>query len=84
MRDALLLSFTFHSEQKICDLRGWPAGSDKNAETHEVMLKIWEGLRSKADKDNDGQVRGNRLTRLSRVIQGMTWTEYMNKCLDLN
>lgn len=42
--------------QKICDLRGWPAGSDKNTETHEVMLKIWEGLRSKADKDNDGQV----------------------------
>lgn len=42
--------------QKICDLRGWPAGSDKNKETHEVMLKIWEGLRSKADKDNDGQV----------------------------
>jgi hypothetical protein len=45
-----------HSSQKICDLRGWPAGSDKNTETHEVMLKIWEGLRSKADKDNDGQV----------------------------
>lgn len=42
--------------QKICDLRGWPAGSEKNTETHEVMLKIWEGLRSKADKDNDGQV----------------------------
>jgi hypothetical protein len=44
------------SLQKICDLRGWPAGSDKNTETHEVMFKIWEGLRSKADKDNDGQV----------------------------
>ncbi|XP_070503085.1 calexcitin-1 [Chironomus tepperi] len=42
--------------QKICDLRGWPAGSEKNTETHEVMFKIWEGLRSKADKDNDGQV----------------------------
>lgn len=24
------------------------------------MLKIWEGLRSKADKDNDGQVRLKR------------------------
>lgn len=42
--------------QKICDLRGWLPGSEKNAETHEVMIKIWEGLRSKADKDNDGQV----------------------------
>ncbi|KAL7024359.1 hypothetical protein ACKWTF_013007 [Chironomus riparius] len=45
--------------QKICDLRGWPAGSPKNTETHEVMFKIWEGLRSKADKDNDGQVSYN-------------------------
>lgn len=48
--------------QKICDLRGWPAGSEKNTETHEVMLKIWEGLRSKADKDNDGQVSRNTLS----------------------
>uniref|UniRef100_A0A1B0CW79 EF-hand domain-containing protein n=1 Tax=Lutzomyia longipalpis TaxID=7200 RepID=A0A1B0CW79_LUTLO len=42
--------------EKICTLRGWPAGSAKNQETYEEMLKIWEGLRSKADKDNDGQV----------------------------
>lgn len=25
-------------------------------ETYDTMIKIWEGLRSKADKDNDGQV----------------------------
>lgn len=42
--------------EKICTLRGWPAGHPKNAETYDIMLKIWEGLRSKADKDNDGQV----------------------------
>lgn len=42
--------------EKICDLRGWPAGHPKNAETYDTMLKIWEGLRAKADKDNDGQV----------------------------
>lgn len=42
--------------QKICSLRGWPVGHAKNTETHESMLTIWEGLRSKADKDNDGQV----------------------------
>lgn len=42
--------------QKICSLRGWPVGHAKNSETHESMLTIWEGLRSKADKDNDGQV----------------------------
>jgi Ca2+-binding EF-hand superfamily protein len=42
--------------EKICNLRGWAPGSAKNKETHETMIKIWEGLRSKADKDNDGQV----------------------------
>lgn len=42
--------------EKICSLRGWPSGHAKNKETHESMLTIWEGLRSKADKDNDGQV----------------------------
>ncbi|XP_055588268.1 calexcitin-2-like [Uranotaenia lowii] len=42
--------------EKICELRGWPAGNSRNTETHETMLKIWEGLRAKADKDNDGQV----------------------------
>ncbi|GAB0092381.1 sarcoplasmic calcium-binding protein 2 [Sergentomyia squamirostris] len=42
--------------EKICTLRGWPAGSAKNKETYDCMIKIWEGLRSKADKDNDGQV----------------------------
>jgi hypothetical protein len=55
------------SLQKICDLRGWPAGSDKNTETHEVMFKIWEGLRSKADKDNDGQVGCVSLFCYSRI-----------------
>lgn len=42
--------------EKVCALRGWPAGHPKNVETYDTMIKIWEGLRSKADKDNDGQV----------------------------
>ncbi|XP_058812288.1 calexcitin-1-like [Topomyia yanbarensis] len=42
--------------EKICELRGWPVGNPRNTETHESMFKIWDGLRSKADKDNDGQV----------------------------
>lgn len=42
--------------EKICELRGWPVGNSRNTETHESMFKIWEGLRAKADKDNDGQV----------------------------
>lgn len=42
--------------KKICELRGWPEGHAKNKETHDAMFKIWDGLRTKADKDNDGQV----------------------------
>lgn len=42
--------------QRVCQLRGWAKDTPKNKEIHTVMLEIWEGLRSKADKDNDGQV----------------------------
>lgn len=32
------------------------------------MIKIWEGLRSKADEDNDGQVCTNYIYRQKGVI----------------
>lgn len=50
--------------EKVCALRGWPAGHPKNVETYDTMIKIWEGLRSKADKDNDGQVSEIFFTRM--------------------
>lgn len=43
--------------QRVCKLRGWAKDTPKNKETYDVMMEIWTGLRSKADKDNDGQVR---------------------------
>ncbi|XP_045767344.1 calexcitin-1 [Maniola jurtina] len=42
--------------EKICSLRGWKPGDAKNTETHEIMIKIWEGLRKRADSNRDGQV----------------------------
>jgi len=42
--------------QRVCKLRGWEKDTPKNKETYNVMMEIWTGLRSKADKDNDGQV----------------------------
>ncbi|KAH8414449.1 hypothetical protein KR215_006626 [Drosophila sulfurigaster] len=42
--------------ERVCALRKWPKGTPKNKETYDVMMEIWNGLRSKADKDNDGQV----------------------------
>ncbi|XP_075976114.1 sarcoplasmic calcium-binding protein 2 [Anticarsia gemmatalis] len=42
--------------EKICHLRGWKPGDPKNTETHEIMIKIWDGLRKRADSNKDGQV----------------------------
>ncbi|XP_069357329.1 calexcitin-1 isoform X1 [Maniola hyperantus] len=42
--------------EKICSLRGWKPGDAKNTETHEIMIKIWDGLRKRADSNRDGQV----------------------------
>ncbi|XP_064550247.1 calexcitin-2 [Drosophila montana] len=42
--------------ERVCKLRGWAKDTPKNKETYDVMMEIWTGLRSKADKDNDGQV----------------------------
>ena len=57
--------------QKICKLRGWAPGSDKNKETYETMMCIWEGIRAIADKDNDGQVSVacNKEASQPRVIE---------------
>lgn len=42
--------------QKICTLRGWTPNDPKYVETHETMIKIWDGLRQRADANKDGQV----------------------------
>lgn len=48
--------YCFCHLQRVCKLRGWAKDTPKNKETYDVMMEIWTGLRSKADKDNDGQV----------------------------
>lgn len=75
--------------EKVCQLRGWSAGSAKNTETHDVMIKIWEGLRSKADKDNDGQVSVEEWCNMWDAYAkdpstAMEWqNRYMNFMFDL-
>lgn len=39
-------------------MRGWSGDSEKVEKTRSCLLKVWDGLQSGADKDNDGQVRG--------------------------
>jgi len=48
--------YCFCQLQRVCQLRGWQKDTPKNKETYDLMMEIWTGLRSKADKDNDGQV----------------------------
>nr|XP_022909475.1 sarcoplasmic calcium-binding proteins I, III, and IV-like [Onthophagus taurus] len=42
--------------EKICTLRGWSSGSPQYQKTHTSMMKIWDGLRQRADANNDDQV----------------------------
>ncbi|XP_026733340.1 calexcitin-2-like [Trichoplusia ni] len=42
--------------ERITKSRGWAAGDAKFKWTQESLLKIWEGLQSRADADNDGQI----------------------------
>ncbi|KAF7267512.1 hypothetical protein GWI33_019276, partial [Rhynchophorus ferrugineus] len=42
--------------EKICSLRGWAQGSDQYKKTYDSMIQIWDGLRQRADANQDGQV----------------------------
>ncbi|KAF0314795.1 hypothetical protein GQ607_017973 [Colletotrichum asianum] len=42
--------------ERICKNRGWDESNPKTQETKEILCKVWEGLRSKADLNQDDQV----------------------------
>ncbi|KAJ8979086.1 hypothetical protein NQ317_004207 [Molorchus minor] len=42
--------------EKICSSRGWASGSEQYKKTYNSMITIWEGLKQRADANNDGQV----------------------------
>ncbi|XP_034834414.1 sarcoplasmic calcium-binding proteins II, V, VI, and VII-like [Maniola hyperantus] len=42
--------------ENISKMRGWSAGDAKYKEVQSTLLKIWEGLQSRADVDKDGQI----------------------------
>ncbi|XP_055381584.1 calexcitin-1 [Condylostylus longicornis] len=75
--------------EKVCSLRGWGSGHPKNAETHDIMLRIWEGLRSKADRDGDGQVSVDEWCNMWDAYakdpdSALDWQQrYMNFMFDL-
>lgn len=42
--------------QRICDSRHWNPDDAKVQKTKDTLLKVWDGLRQKADADQDGQI----------------------------
>jgi hypothetical protein len=52
--------------QRIRKARGWKESDPKYSETREILLKVWDGLRQKADANQDGQVR-NKLSLVSKL-----------------
>lgn len=75
--------------ERITKLRGWAKGTPKNTETFNTMMEIWNGLQSKADKDNDGQVSVEEWCNMWDAYAkdpsaAMDWqTKYMNFMFDL-
>lgn len=54
--------------QRISECRGWAADNPKVQSTSDNLLKMWEGLKQRADADQDGQV--------SREEWYSLWEEY--------
>ncbi|XP_077288891.1 sarcoplasmic calcium-binding protein 2 [Arctopsyche grandis] len=75
--------------EKICTLRGWTPNNPKYAETHETMIKIWDGLRQRADANKDGQVSVDEWCSMwddyaQNPDRALEWqSRYMNFMFDL-
>ncbi|KAH0998900.1 hypothetical protein HUJ04_003314 [Dendroctonus ponderosae] len=59
------LLYVFH---KICSLRGWQQGSPQYQKTFDSMILIWEGLRSRADFNQDGQVSETASRKMAHTV----------------
>lgn len=75
--------------EKICKMRGWQDGNPKIAATREILLKVWEGLKTRADQDHDGQVSQDEWCTMwdefaRQPESALEWqNSYMNFMFDL-
>ncbi|XP_034235165.1 calexcitin-2 [Thrips palmi] len=42
--------------ERICEVRNWPSGTPEADRTKDILMSVWEGLRTRADSNQDGQV----------------------------
>ncbi|XP_043266730.1 calexcitin-2 [Venturia canescens] len=75
--------------QKICESRGWAPGHEKYQKVKETLQKVWDGLKSGADENQDGQVSHDEWysmweTYAKDPSQPLEWQQtYMNLMFDL-
>nr|CAD7401635.1 unnamed protein product [Timema poppensis] len=75
--------------EKICRMRGWAAGDPRYEETRNILLKIWDGLRQRADANKDGQVSHEEWCTMwddyaKNTDNALDWQQrYMNFMFDL-
>ncbi|KAK3920299.1 Calexcitin-2 [Frankliniella fusca] len=50
--------------ERICEVRRWPAGTPEADRTKEILMSVWEGLRARADSNQDGQASQNQNSRV--------------------
>ncbi|VVC24866.1 EF-Hand 1, calcium-binding site,EF-hand domain pair,EF-hand domain [Cinara cedri] len=75
--------------ERFCNLRGWSGNPEKEEKTRSCLLKVWDGLQSGADKDQDGQVTQDEWCAMwddfsKNPSAPQEWqTHYMNFMFDL-
>lgn len=75
--------------EKICESRGWAPGHERYTRVKETLLKVWDGLKSGADENQDGQISREEWYSLwedygKNPAQPLEWQQtYMNFMFDL-
>ncbi|XP_069674945.1 calexcitin-2 isoform X2 [Periplaneta americana] len=75
--------------ERICKARGWKESDPKHTETKDILFKVWDGLRQKADANQDGQVSHEEWVTMwddyaKNPDQALGWqNQYMNFMFEL-
>ncbi|XP_063230732.1 calexcitin-1 [Bacillus rossius redtenbacheri] len=73
----------------ICRMRGWAQGDANYQKTRNTLLKIWDGLKTCADSDKDGQISHDEWCTMwddysKKPDSALEWQQvYMNFMFDL-
>ncbi|XP_015600697.1 calexcitin-2 [Cephus cinctus] len=75
--------------QRVSDSRGWGPDNPKSQQAKDTLLKVWDGLRQRADADQDGQISRDEWYSMweeyaKNPAKALEWQQvYMNFIFDL-